>query len=118
MAVEGYVKNMTPKGGFIMLSRKLDSKILISNLSDEFVSKPEEEFPIGKFVNGRVLSLEPLSKRIKVSLRKTSGMKESNYDVSNFDSLSAGEIISGRVKRIESFGLFITIDQSKMVVED
>nr|GEY49170.1 rRNA biogenesis protein RRP5 [Tanacetum cinerariifolium] len=115
MAVEGYVKNVTPKGCFVMLSRKLDAKILISNLSDEFVSKPEEEFPIGKLVNGRVLSLEPLSKRIEVSLRKTSGTKDSNSDVSNFGSLSAGEIISGRVKRIESFGLFITIDQSKMV---
>ncbi|PWA39554.1 RNA binding protein [Artemisia annua] len=115
MAVEGYVKNVTPKGCFVMLSRKLDAKILISNLSDDFVSKPEEEFPIGKLVNGRVLSLEPLSKRIEVSLRKTSGMKESNSDVSDFGSLHAGEIISGRVKRIESFGLFITIDQSKLV---
>ncbi|GKF99672.1 rRNA biogenesis protein RRP5, partial [Tanacetum coccineum] len=103
MAVEGYVKNVTPKGCFSMISRKLDAKILILNLSDEFVSKPEEEFPIGKLINGRVLSLEPLSKRIEVSLRKTSGVKESNYDVSNFGSLSTGEIISRRVKRIESF---------------
>ncbi|KAJ0733487.1 putative nucleic acid-binding, RNA-binding domain, S1 [Helianthus annuus] len=70
---QGYVKNVTPKGCFIMLSRKLDAKILISNLSDDFVSNPEEEFPIGKLVTGRVLSLEPLSKRIEVSLRKTSG---------------------------------------------
>ncbi|PWA41653.1 Nucleic acid-binding, OB-fold [Artemisia annua] len=97
MAVEGYVKNVTPKGCLIMLSQKLDAKIHISNLSDDFVSKPEEEFPIGKLVNGRVLSLEPLSKRIEVSLRKTSGTKESNSDISNFGSLRAGEIISGRV---------------------
>ncbi|KAF5775042.1 putative S1 domain, XPG/Rad2 endonuclease, XPG-I domain, nucleic acid-binding protein [Helianthus annuus] len=91
----GYVKNVTPKGCFIMLSRKLDAKILISNLSDDFVSNPEEEFPIGKLVTGRVLSLEPLSKRIEVSLRKTSG--------------------SGRVKRVKLYGLFIIIDQSKLV---
>ncbi|GKB03499.1 retrovirus-related pol polyprotein LINE-1 [Tanacetum coccineum] len=82
MAIEGYVKNMTPKGCFIMLSLKLDAKILISNLSDYSVSKFEEEFPIGNF--------------IEVSLHKTSGTKESNYDVSNFGSLRAGEIISGR----------------------
>ncbi|GJW81842.1 hypothetical protein Tco_0145817 [Tanacetum coccineum] len=44
----------------------------------------------------RVVSLEPLSKIIEVSLHKTSGTKESNYDVSNFGSLRAGEIISGR----------------------
>ncbi|KAI7736982.1 hypothetical protein M8C21_005395 [Ambrosia artemisiifolia] len=114
MVIEGYVKNITPKGCFIMLSRKLDAKILISNLSDDFVSNPEEEFPIGKLVTGRVLSLEPLSKRIEVSLRKTSGSKEPKAD-GEFSSLHVGDIISGRVKRIESYGLFITIDQSKSV---
>nr|XP_043631998.1 rRNA biogenesis protein RRP5 isoform X2 [Erigeron canadensis] len=115
MVVEGYVKNVTPKGCFIMLSRMLDAKILISNLSDDFVLKPEEEFPIGKLVTGRVLSLEPLSKRIEVSLRTTSDKKEPKSDIDNFNSLHVGEIISGRVKRIETYGLFITIDQSKMV---
>ncbi|KAI3794742.1 hypothetical protein L1987_37379 [Smallanthus sonchifolius] len=115
MTIEGYVKNITPKGCFIMLSRKLDAKILISNLSDDFVSKPEEEFPIGSLVTGRVISLEPLSKRIEVSLRKTSGSKEPKADVGDFSSLHVGDIVSGRVKRIESFGLFITIDQTKSV---
>ncbi|KAI3518805.1 hypothetical protein L1887_07619 [Cichorium endivia] len=115
MAIEGYVKNVTAKGCFIMLSRKLDAKILISNLSDEFVSKPEDEFPIGKLVSGRVVSLEPLSKRIEVSLRSTSGQKDKNCDIGDFSSLNVGEIVSGRVKRIESFGLFIAIDQSKLV---
>ncbi|KAL8246480.1 hypothetical protein R6Q59_007696 [Mikania micrantha] len=114
MVIEGYVKNITPKGCFIMLSRKLDAKILISNLSDDFVSKPEEEFPIGTLVTGRVLSLEPLSKRIEVSLRKTSGSKEPKADVGDFSSLHVGDIVSGRVKRIESYGLFITIDQTKL----
>ena len=50
---QGYVKNVTPKGCFIWLSRKLDAKILISNLSDGFIESPEKEFPIGKLVVGR-----------------------------------------------------------------
>ncbi|KAK9062384.1 hypothetical protein SSX86_019570 [Deinandra increscens subsp. villosa] len=115
MVIEGYVKNITPKGCFIMLSRKLDAKILISNLSDDFVSKPEEEFPIGTLVTGRVVSLEPLSKRIEVSLRKTSGSKEPKADFGDFSSLHVGDIISGSVKRIEAYGLFITIDRTKSV---
>ncbi|KAL4578244.1 hypothetical protein LXL04_014364 [Taraxacum kok-saghyz] len=115
MTVEGYVKNVTPKGCFVMLSRKLDAKILISNLSDDFVSKPEQEFPIGKLVSGRVVSLEPLSKRIEVSLRTTSGTKSQNLDIGDFSSINVGEIISGRVKRVETFGLFIAIDNSKLV---
>ncbi|KAM0056326.1 hypothetical protein Hdeb2414_s0006g00216971 [Helianthus debilis subsp. tardiflorus] len=92
-----------------MLSRKLDAKILISN---DFVSNSEEKFPIGRLVTGRVLSLELLSKRIEVSLHKTSGSKEPKGD-GDFSSLHVGAIVSGRVKRVELYGLFIIIDRSK-----
>lgn len=36
-----------------MLSRKIDAKILLCNLSDEYVKDPEKEFPIGKLVAGK-----------------------------------------------------------------
>lgn len=50
---QGYVKNITPKGCFVLLSRKLDAKILVSNLSDGYVDNLEKEFPVGKLVEGR-----------------------------------------------------------------
>lgn len=50
---QGYVKSVTPKGCFISLSRKLDAKILLSNLSDGFIKSPEKEFPLGKLVIGK-----------------------------------------------------------------
>lgn len=52
-SLQGYVKNVTSKGCFILLSRKLDAKIRLSNLSDGFVESPDKEFPIGKLVVGR-----------------------------------------------------------------
>ncbi|KAL0334258.1 UNVERIFIED_CONTAM: rRNA biogenesis protein RRP5, partial [Sesamum angustifolium] len=52
MVVRGYVKNISSKGCFIMLSRKMDAKILLCNLSDSFVENPENEFPVGKLVIG------------------------------------------------------------------
>ena len=36
-----------------MISRTVDAKILLSNLSDGFVENPEKEFPVGKLVIGR-----------------------------------------------------------------
>lgn len=36
-----------------MLSRKIDAKILLSNLSDNFVENPEKEFCVGKLVIGK-----------------------------------------------------------------
>ncbi|MCL7028348.1 hypothetical protein MKW94_013557 [Papaver nudicaule] len=115
MVVQGYVKNLMPKGCFIMLSRKVDAKILLSNLCDGFIENPELEFPVGKLVNGKVLSVEPLSKRVEVSLKTgSSANRSSKSDVGDFKSLHVGDVISGRIKRVETFGLFITIDQTNM----
>lgn len=47
------MKNITSKGCFILLSRKIDAKILLSNLSDGFVDNPEKDFPVGKLLIGR-----------------------------------------------------------------
>uniref|UniRef100_A0A1J3HSM0 rRNA biogenesis protein RRP5 n=1 Tax=Noccaea caerulescens TaxID=107243 RepID=A0A1J3HSM0_NOCCA len=115
MAVQGYVKNTMSKGCFIMLSRTLEAKVLLSNLCDTFVKDPEKEFPVGKLVSGRVLNVEPLSKRIEVTLKTVNAggqPKSESYDLKKFH---VGDVISGRIKRVEPYGLFIAIDQTSMV---
>ncbi|XP_023641258.1 rRNA biogenesis protein RRP5 isoform X2 [Capsella rubella] len=114
MGVQGYVKNTMSKGCFIILSRTVEAKVLLSNLCDTFVKEPEKEFPVGKLVTGRVLNLEPLSKRIEVTLKTVNAgghPKSESYDLTK---LHVGDIISGRIKRVEPYGLFITIDQTGM----
>ncbi|KAI9122039.1 hypothetical protein K1719_006728 [Acacia pycnantha] len=115
MVVQGYVKNVTPKGCFILLSRKIDAKILLSNLSDEYVKDPESEFPVGKLVTGRVLSVDRLSNRVEVTLKKSNGAGRINSDIVDFRKFHVGDIISGRVKRVEPYGLFIAIYHTNMV---
>ncbi|KAL3569243.1 hypothetical protein D5086_029133 [Populus alba] len=114
MVVQGYVKNVSSKGCFISLSRKLDAKILLSNLSEGYIDDPEKEFPIGKLLTGRVLSVEHLSKRIEVTL-KSSVSNVSKSEKSDLSRLHVGEIISGRIKRVESYGLFIALDHTNLV---
>ncbi|KAF4369032.1 hypothetical protein F8388_013361 [Cannabis sativa] len=115
MEIQGYVKNVTPKGCFIFLSRRLDAKILLSNLSDGFVDDPVKEFPIGKLVTGRILSVEPLSKRVEVTLKTMGASSGPKSDITNLSSLHVGDIISGRIKRVEKYGLFISIDNTNLV---
>nr|XP_025634563.1 rRNA biogenesis protein RRP5 isoform X4 [Arachis hypogaea] len=115
MVVKGYVKNVTPKGCFISLSRKIDAKILLCNLSNEFVKDPEKEFPVGKLVVGRVISVEPPLNRVEVTLRTSSGPRKSNFEILDLSKLQVGDVISGRIKRIEPYGLFITVDDTNMV---
>ncbi|KAL0346327.1 UNVERIFIED_CONTAM: rRNA biogenesis protein RRP5, partial [Sesamum radiatum] len=115
MVVRGYVKNISSKGCFIMLSRKMDAKILLSNLSDSFVENPENEFPVGKLVIGKVLLVEPLSKRVEVTLKTSSESSKLKSDPSHLNHIVVGDIISGRIKRVESYGLFIAIDHTNVV---
>lgn len=49
------MKNVTSKGCFIMLSRSIDARILLSNLSNGYIENPEKEFPVGKLVHGRLV---------------------------------------------------------------
>ncbi|KAI7999801.1 rRNA biogenesis protein RRP5 [Camellia lanceoleosa] len=85
-----------------MLSRKLDAKIHLSNLSDGYVENLEKEFPIGKLVVGKVASVEPLSKRVEVTLRTSNASKTQKSDINGLNSLHVGDIVSGQIKRIES----------------
>ncbi|KAK4359674.1 hypothetical protein RND71_021903 [Anisodus tanguticus] len=113
--VQAYVKNVTPKGCFVMLSRKVDAKVLLSNLSDGYVENPEKEFPVGKLVTGKVVSVEPLSKRVEVTLRTSSAVGAPKSDRDALSNLTVGDAIYGRVKQVEPYGLFITVDHTNLV---
>lgn len=66
-------------------------------------------------IHFRVISVEPLSMRIEVTLRTTSTPKASNNGVANLSSLRVGDIISGNIRRVVAYGLFISIDQTNIV---
>ena len=118
----------------------VEARITLSNLSDEYVENPQKDFPVGKLVHGRwdltickcsckiqiysplnltkncrVLSADPSSGRVEASLRKNSGSKLEKPDDINYSDLHVGDIIDGQVKRVESYGLFITIRSSELV---
>ncbi|TKW31046.1 hypothetical protein SEVIR_2G079200v4 [Setaria viridis] len=113
--IKGYVKNVNPKGCFIMLSRMVEARITLSNLSDEYVENPQKDFPVGMLVHGRVLSTDPSSGRVEASLRKNTGSKLEKPDDINYSDLHVGDVIDGQVKRVESYGLFVTIRSSELV---
>ncbi|CAN6476370.1 unnamed protein product [Victoria cruziana] len=115
MEVKGYVKAVTEKGCFVMLSRKIDARILIYNLSDEYIEAPEKEFPVGKLICGKVLTVEPLSKRVDVSLRTKLSKTTSGVNIIDMHSFKVDDIISGKIRRVERYGLFIKIDHTNAV---
>lgn len=59
--------------------------------------------------------MEPLSNRVEVTLKTSDSISEPRPKSYDFSSLHVGEIVSGRIKRVESYGLFITIDHTNLV---
>ncbi|PHT82485.1 hypothetical protein T459_15500 [Capsicum annuum] len=100
--IHAYVKNVTPKGCFVMLSRKVDAKVLLSNLSDGYVENPEKEFPVGKLVMGKVVSVEPLSKRVEVTLRTSSAVRPALIMMLQVGLCHVSEISDNHVDTIDS----------------
>lgn len=59
--------------------------------------------------------MEPLSKRVEVTLKKLNASSEAKSEINDLSRLHGGEIISGSIRRVESYGLFITIDHTNLV---
>lgn len=64
----------------------------------------------------RVISAEPLSGRVELTLKQT-GVKEARGAQSKADiaELKEGQIVTGAVKSITQFGLFVILDGSRLV---
>lgn len=59
--------------------------------------------------------MEPLSKRVEVTLKTLGASSATKSEISNLSSLHVGDIISGRIKGVKSYGLFIVIDDTNLV---
>ena len=103
--VSGYVKCTGKMGVFVVLSRHLEGRIKLRQLSDDFVDNPSQAYPPGKFIQGKVMSIE--NGKVDITLRE----RKSNASVEAFQE---GQIVKGSVKRIEKFGVFVTIHDSSV----
>lgn len=59
--------------------------------------------------------MDASSKKVDITLKSEAGTGVSKPSLSDFTSLHVGDVISGKIKRIEPYGLFITIANSNMV---
>ena len=109
--VSGYVKSVSKVGCFVALSRNVDALIKLTNLADGFVEKPAVEFPTGRLVRGRILSADAKTNRVEMSLRTSqSDSKMPNKEA--VASLKVGDAVMGTVRSVQSYGVFVTLDET------
>lgn len=69
MVLTGTVRNVCDFGAFVDIGVHQDGLVHISELSDKFVRHPSEAVSVGDIVKVRVLSADPIKKRISLSMK-------------------------------------------------
>jgi rRNA biogenesis protein RRP5 len=110
--VRGYVKVCTKKGCFITLSRHVDARVLLKDLSDKFVRDVAETFPAGTMVLGRVTRIHEQQGQVDLSLKRS--VVNPPKDQLKFDQLVVNSIVKGKVSDIKDYGLFIKLRNSNL----
>ncbi|KAG2446158.1 hypothetical protein HXX76_000753 [Chlamydomonas incerta] len=113
--VGGYVKRCDAKGVFVALDRHRDGRIKLGNLSDGFIEDPAAAFPPGSRLEARVVALEA-DGRLELSLRSAPRSGSSGAAIQSLAELKEGQLVSGRVRRVEKFGVFVEVEGNSSVV--
>ncbi|KAF8640392.1 hypothetical protein AX17_000062 [Amanita inopinata Kibby_2008] len=111
--VRGFIKNVTEHGLFVAIARDIDARVQIRELFDEYVKDWKPRFQTNQLVKGRILSVDAEDRKVEMTFKSDdlARRKASNLRTSE---LQKGQIVDGVVKKIESYGLFIQINDSKL----
>lgn len=112
--VKGYVTNITPNGCFVRLSSELTAIVYLKDLDDGFIENFVELFPVGKLVQGRLLSCNSAEGTARLSLKQkdVTGTEIVSKEIS---VLNVGDIVTGVIERLTNFGVFVKLDGSSVV---
>mmetsp|Transcript_5676 Transcript_5676/g.16874 ORF Transcript_5676/g.16874 Transcript_5676/m.16874 type:complete len:1804 (+) Transcript_5676:72-5483(+) len=108
--VRGFVKHTTAKGCFVVIGTDVVGRVLLSNLSDHYVKNVQGAFPPGKLITARVQTIDESNNFVELTLR--SDMTEGKVNGRPVKELQAGTFVSGVVKSISEFGIFIRLGEN------
>ena len=110
--VQGYITSITDKGCYVGLSNDSNGRVKISEVSDDYVKEWKSTLQIGQLVKAKILSIDTERNQIELTLKKSE--LDPNCKSITIEDLEAETIVSGEVKKIEKFGMFILIDNSRI----
>jgi small subunit ribosomal protein S1 len=101
--VEVEIAKLVSFGAFAKLENGVEGLIHVSELSDERIQKPEEVLNVGDTVQAKVISIDPVERKIGLSIREYKHDIEqgitSEYAASGTASVSIGEALGNAVPK-------------------
>jgi small subunit ribosomal protein S1 len=102
--IEGTVQRLTDFGAFVDIGG-VDGLVHISQLAHYHVETPSEVVSEGDRVKVKVLSVDPESERISLSIKAT---QPGPWETAK-DKIHQGDVLQGTVKRLVPFGAFVEL---------
>lgn len=112
--VRGFVKHVADKGLFVNLGGNVTGYVRISDLSDSYIKDWKSEFQVDQLVKGKVTVVDEVLNHIQLSL-KPSVMDKDYVAPLTFNDIHVNQIVKGKIRKVEDFGVFIVIDGSANV---
>ncbi|THY90587.1 nucleic acid-binding protein [Aureobasidium pullulans] len=109
--VRGFVKAVTEKGVIVNLGPRIDAFVRISDLSDSFVKEWKSAVEIDQLVKGKILQVDANLNHVQMSL-KQSHVDKDYVPANSFADLKIGQFVTGKVRKVEDFGVFIDVDNT------
>jgi rRNA biogenesis protein RRP5 len=108
--VHAYVISTTKKGCFVRLSRSVEGRVILKELSDDFIPNPSAMFPPGRLVVGKVKGVNEEKSTVDIDMRES--VLLTSGDRLTLDDIEEQSKYTGVVSRVESYGVFVRIDNS------
>ena len=105
--IKGQVRNLTPYGAFVGLEEGIDGMNHVSDMSwTRKINHPSEVLKKGDEVEAIVLEIKKEDQRVSLGIKQL----ESDPWESINDRFKVGDMVTGQVAKIASFGAFVNLD--------
>lgn len=112
--VRGFISNVADNGVFVTLGHGITAFVRISNLSDSFLKEWKDHFQRDQLVKGKIIMVDEALGHVQMSLKES--VLSPDYKAPlTFNDLHVGDIVTGKVVKLESFGVFILVDNSERI---
>ena len=108
----GFVRAVTDKGLFVTLGHNVTAWVKVCDLADTFLKEWKAKFPVHQVVEGRVVAANYSLGHVQMSLRQSSISGKTPEGQAGLEDFTKGQTVSGKVKKIVDYGVFIAIDGS------
>lgn len=112
--VRGFICNVADKGIFVTLGHGITAFVRVSHLSDQYLKDWKDHFQRDQLVKGKITLVDEASGHVQMNL-KASALDPTYKAPLTFNDLHVGDLVTAKVVKVESFGVFLVVNNSENV---